>query len=389
MIKLFKLNGWIILKTLIKQIKSKPVMTTFLMLCLIITCLAVSIISSIIDRQELLKREENIGFSYNTLSQIFIAPTNGFNKPGEPAKSLKNLEKNEYYQKYESCLITSFQKDKLTVPIAVVKVNFNYFDKLSVLKVLDTSDMKNSVAIGVKLYDQLGKPKTIRIFNREYKISHILGSNMDSTAFDQFIVLNYKILSSQDKEAFTIGGSSGLVNIIKFFNTNNSDSLNSKIVISFTGPHNECAVGKTDFDAGLTTVEGTQAELKEAYDKQISNKNFLIIIGICNIVIVSAFWIVDRTKEIAIRKAFGANKMQISLMIFKELLILSIFASLIAIILQYIFMPIAGKYFDFAGTPSPKNIVLVSIAAFIVTIISTVIPVRNALHMEISECLKD
>lgn len=362
-------------------------MTAFLMICLIITCLAVSIISSIIDRQEILKREENIGFSYNTLSQIYICPTNVFNKPGQPDKSLKDLEKNKYYQEYESCLLTSFKKDKLTVPIAVIKVNFNYFDKLSVLKVLDISDMKNSVAMGVKLYEQLGEPKTIKIFNREYKISHILGSNKDSTAFDQFIVLNFKILSSQDKEAFAIGDFNSL-NIIKFFNTNNSDSLNNKIVISFTGPHGECGIGKMDFDAGITTRDGTQTELKEAYDNQISNKKFLIIIGICNIVIVSAFWIEDRKKEIAIRKAFGANRKQISLMIFKELLILSIFASLIAIILQYIFMPIAGKYFDLSGTPSPKNIVLVSIAAFIVTIISTVIPVRSALHMEISECLK-
>lgn len=331
-------------------------------------------------------KEANIGYSYSKISEYDISPTSTNFADSKGPKSLKNLSENEYFKKYETCFLKGSQSEK-DISIAIVNVKFNYINKLSVLSVLDNSDMKNSVAMGINLYNTLGKPKTIKILNREYKVSHILGSKIDHTAFDDFVVLNYKILKEQDKENFIISDGS---NILKFLNINNSSSLNNKITISFNGPNNECQYGKTDF-AVQNSSSGIQLDVKKAYEDQkdsISNKNLLIIIGICNIIIVSTFWIVDRRKEIAIRKAFGASKKSITFMLFKELFTLAILSSIISVILQYIFITIGGKFFNYNVKPSFINLMAVSVSAFFVSIIAAIIPVRNALHMEISKCLK-
>lgn len=280
------------------------------------------------------------------------------------------------------------QNDKYTFTLALVNTKFNYLDKMFVLKTMDTSDMNNSIAIGVKTYDRLGHPKTIKIFNRSYKISHILGSNTEKTAFDDFVVLNNKILSEQDKEDFKIPAASVF---LKFFNAGSSDTAANKIILSYNGSltknkldiKSTFIVNKFDFKQ---SSEATEAYFNE--EDNIANKNLLIIIGICNIVIVSTFWILDRKKEIAIRKAFGTDKIRIALMIFKEILFLSVFSGILTIILQFIFMNIGGKLLNLNIKPSLTNLIAVSGAAFIIAIIASIIPTINALRIQISECLK-
>lgn len=375
------------MKTLLKQIKTRPLITIFLMICLIVASLSVSIINSIIDKQQQLMREGNIGYSYSKTLEYLTTPNNHFENSG-PLKTLADLNKNEYYKKYETMFYTPVTQDNLDILVVIVNVKFNYFDKLSVLRVLDTSDMKNSVAIGADLYEKLGSPKTIKIFNREYRISHILGSKTDVTPFKDAVVLNYKILSKTDRNDVVLND---INNIVKFLNVKNVSSEDKKIITSFNGANDEATVGKTDFYITKNGNDEKQLDIKKAYEMQkgnISDKAMLFIIGISNIIIVSTFWIIDRRKEIAIRKAFGSNKMQITLMIFKELFILAITSSIISIILQYLFMSIGGKYFDFNITPSFINLIVVSIAAFVVSIIATIIPAKNALDMEISQCLK-
>lgn len=354
-------------------------MTIFLMACLIISSLSISIINSIIDKEELKIKEGNIGYSYSKIINYALWPLN-------KDITVKNLDKNDYYKRYESLLSTQIVIDGVDAPMAIVKANFNYLDKLTVLSVIDASDMKNSVAMGNKLYEKLGKPKKIKIFNRQYKVSHILGEKNGYTDFEDYIVMNYKILSAEDKESFILADN----NMIKFLNINSSSSMQNKILASFNGVNSKSETNKTDFKV-QNTEEGTQMDIKKAYERQrdsISNKTLLIIIGLCNIIIVSTFWIIDRRKEIAIRKAFGANRMQITLMIFKELFILAIAASTVSIILQYIFMFLGGYYFDVNLKPTIMNVIVVSISAFIVSIITAIIPVKNALDMEISQCLK-
>lgn len=360
------------------------------MLCLIISSLSISIINSIIDKQELLMREENIGYNYSNILDYYLTPLD-FTKSNS-AKSLLDIAENKCFKNSESLFLTSFIKDKndkkSNIKVAIINVKFNYFNNLSVMSKLDTSDMKNSVAIGINLYNKLGKPKNIQIFNKEYKISHILGLNTTNTPFDDCVLLDFRVLNNDDKKAFELPQD----NELKFLNLKNSAANDNPIIISFNGAHNEASLGKTDFQV-IRTGDNGQTELKKAYQLQrsgISNKIMLMVIGICNIVIVSTFWIIDRKKEIAIRKAFGTNKLQLIMMIFIELFILAFASSIIAIILQYMFIAIGGQYFnfDFNIMPSITNLITVSIAAFIISIIAAIIPVKNAVDMEISQCLK-
>lgn len=375
------------MKTLLKQFKVRPLITTFLMLCLILSTLSVSIINSIISKEEQSMREENFGINYSKTLNYIISPNNHSAYSNTP-KSIADLIKNKYWKKYETSFKVQSTVDTMDFTVDIANVKYNYLDKISVLKVLDTSDMKNSVAMGMILYEKLGRPKTINISKREYKISHILGSRIDSTPFEDDVVLNYKILNEKDKENILLDEN---VSTITFLNVKNANKENQNIKVSFNGAHDEGNELKTDFQICKAGDEDNQNELKRAYEMQkynLSNKSMLLIIGMCNIVIVSTFWIIDRKKEIAIRKAFGANKKQISFLIFKELFILAFTSSIIAIILQCLFKAIGGKFFDFGLKPSVSDLIIVCIGAFIISVISSIIPVRNALKMEISQCLK-
>lgn len=154
------------MKSLMKQFSARPLVTFFLMLCLIITSLSVSIISSVIDKEKVRIKERNLGFEYDNVLNYAFYPEK---------KTLKDLDENSAYKKYESCLSTRLSLDKGFFTILIVKGNFDYIKKMSVSEVLDKKDMNNSVAIGVKLYEKLKKPKTINILGKPYKVSHVIG----------------------------------------------------------------------------------------------------------------------------------------------------------------------------------------------------------------------
>lgn len=360
------------MNSILKQFKIRPLITTFLMLSFIVTSLSLSLLNSIMYKEELKMKEANLGYEYKqTLDYVLFTQ---YNK-----KSLSDLDKNEYYKKNESILSTIVQIGRETCTICIAKVNYNYFDKLTILKTLVSKQNKNSVAVGNVLYKKLGSPKTIKIFNKNYTVSHILGEKNGHTDFDDCILLNYNNMTEEDKKSFTFFSD----NMPKFLNIKNPDKERVKIEAAFKGWNKDFKIQIMNDDPKTT--------LKEAYERQsdsISNKILLIIIGICNILIISTFWVLDRRKELAIRKAFGDNKLIISKMIFKELLLLALVSAIIAIILQYLIVYIGGTYFDFNIKPSFINLIAVSLGAFIVSILSAVIPVRNALHIEISECLK-
>ena len=357
------------MKSLLKQFYTRPLVTFFLLICLIITSLSVSIISSMIDKEKMKMREDNIGFKYDAVLSYALFSDN---------RTLKDLDEISSYKNYESCFNTQISLEKGLVPISIIKVNFNYLNKLSVSKIIDEKDMKNSIAVGVKLYEKLGKPNTINIFKKTYKVSHVVGMKNEKTSFESSIIMNYSTLNEEDKKSFVLNDLGNL----KLFGIKNKEEEGDKIENSFHG--------KSGFEIQNTEITNP-SETKTAYKKQkdsIIAQILLIVIGLCNILIVSTFWVIDRMKEIAIRKAFGSDKKHITLLIFKELFLLSIAASFIAIIIQRLLTFLGGKYFNFSLNPSITNLIVVSCCSFVISIAAAVIPVKRALRMEISQCLK-
>jgi len=322
-----------------------------------------------IDKEKMKMREGNIGFKYDAVLSYALFSEN---------RTLKDLDEISSYENYQSCFNTQISLEKGIVPISIVKVDFNYLNKLLVSEVIDEKDMDNSIAIGVKLYEKLGKPKTINIFNKTYKISHVVGAKNEKTYFENSIIMSYRNLTEDDKKSFVLNQLGNL----KVFGIKNSEDEGNGV--------ENCFQDKVGFKVQNTEITNP-SETKTAYKKQkdsIIAQVLLIVIGLCNILIVSTFWVIDRMKEIAIRKAFGSDKKHITFLIFKELFLLSIFASFIAIIVQRLLTFLGSRYFDFSLKPSITNLIVVSSCSFVISIIAAVIPVKRALKMEISQCLK-
>jgi len=357
------------MKSLLKQFYTRPLVTLFLMLCLVITSLSISIISSVIDKEKVKIKAANFGLEYDNVLNYAFTPRN---------KTLKDLDEVSVYKKYESCLSTRVSLDKGIFTIYVVKGSFDYINKIPVSEVIDEKDINNSIAMGVKLYEKLGKPKTINILGKSYKVSHVIGIKNEKTNYEECILMSYKILREEDKIAFKLSE----LSVLKFLGIKN--------------PKEEGKVIESSFEKKggykLQNINDTgDGEAKAAYKNKselIIAQFLLIAIGVCNVMIVSTFWIMDRMKEIAIRKAFGSNKKHISLLIFKELFLLSLVASFIAVIIQIVLIFLAKRYFDFIINPSITNLIVVCFYSFVISIIASIIPVYRALKMEVAQCLK-
>jgi putative ABC transport system permease protein len=113
-------------------------------------------------------------------------------------------------------------------------------------------------------------------------------------------------------------------------------------------------------------------------------------IGIMNIMLVS---VTERTKEIGLRKAVGARKMDILIQFLTESILLSLFGGIIGIIFGWIISAVVGKIAAASGTPfSPAvgldAILLATIFSTAVGLFFGIYPANRAANLEPVEALR-
>ena len=251
----------------------------------------------------------------------------------------------------------------------------------------DVGKRAKVVVIGPKIADKLfgdkdlALGKTIRIENTGFRVIGILkpkgGGGFGAPDFDSFVYIPYKTgyMFNPDKKFFAIyikARDSSFIPIIK---------KEAEQILGRRYDENNFSVIKQD--EILNTVSSI-------FD--ILNMVLILIgaisllvggIGIMNIMYVS---VTERTREIGIRRALGAQKKDILWQFLTESVILSIFGGLIGLLISFGMVLFAQRFFP-AYIDSESVIVALGISSLI-GIIFGVFPARKAAKLSPIEAIR-
>lgn len=220
----------------------------------------------------------------------------------------------------------------------------------------------------------------ITINGSRYKVVGIMDNNI-SPAFSANLVTFYECLSDDMKQKIL-----------------NSPHLDLMIESDSEDVYPVCKQIKANIlkRDPQAVIEGYKVDYKEqqaeAAKRQLAqspvNIYFLIyFFAIINCIIVSEFWIEQRKREIAIRKAFGMSNLQIIGMLFREMLGISCFAAILCVFLQIIFSKLIGNVFNIYIGASFGD-VLIMIAMIVVTSLAVIlVPVYKIVNMSPSQAV--
>ncbi len=115
----------------------------------------------------------------------------------------------------------------------------------------------------------------------------------------------------------------------------------------------------------------------------------LIIIGITTIISISYFWINNQSKDIAIKKAFGAKKIHLILDTYKELVSMCILSGIMAYIISYFIKISTISLTKVSISVNLKEISYFFISMLFLSILTAVIPILGTSKVQIIEALKE
>lgn len=213
------------------------------------------------------------------------------------------------------------------------------FDRMNVTIYLSDNwdfrweNLKNSIIIGNTIneftIEENGK-KHLELNGQKYEIYAETSSNAIE---DNTILLNWMNLSDSYKE-----------NILKIINNRDSSYENCYITImndeSLTKGTDELIniMGnnfiETDMDSSLNYLQSFRNKML------LSVMGILIFFTILCCITVSCLWIARREKEILIRRAFGFNILQITILMIKEMCRIMIFSVFLSILLEVTYIKI-------------------------------------------------
>jgi len=251
----------------------------------------------------------------------------------------------------------------------------------------DNSKRSKVVVLGPKLADKLfgdeshAIGRTIQLENQTYRVKGVLkpkgGGGFGGPDFDSFIYAPYKstISFNPRKTFFTL--------LIKAEDGTNLDKLRTSLQNALERRYNEDEFSIIKQTEILNAITSIFAVLNSVL--VLIGAISLIVggIGIMNIMYVT---VVERTREIGIRRAIGATKRQILLQFLTESVLLSLSGGVAGIIVSYLVTLAIRSVF-----PAEINIMSVIIAFGVSTLIGIgfgVFPARAAAELSPIEAIR-
>jgi len=244
----------------------------------------------------------------------------------------------------------------------------------------DTDKRSKIVVIGKKISDKLFNApeeaigKNIKIDNQSYKIIGVLeskgGGGLGGPDFDSYMYIPYTAgISFNPNKEF-------LYFYIEVMSEQDIPEAKKMIEEAFLKRYNEDDFSIVEQKEILNAVTSIFAVLNNILVMIGAISLIVGGIGIMNIMYVS---VVERTKEIGIRRAIGATKKDILLQFLTESILLSLLGGTCGILLSYMLTLLINKYFPAQMTA--MSVMLALGVSTIVGVVFGVFPARKAARL--------
>jgi len=360
----------IIIKTLIVQLKSRKLLTSSLIFALTVTLIFLSsLYSSIIYNQQIFEIQNN-NYSPEQMINYFINPNNLNNY-----KTYK-IDRDSFM---ELCSKADIRVDfGYSFGNVINKVQI-YYSKTKEPRVALYDDgiikkAKNNYAYpGIDLRDEF--KKYVEISGVKYDLGEAAGVKNKTTTFNDSISIYTKDAEKVFQSLNKVSGDYPIM--LNLYNENINNSIK------------EC-VGKAFREEYFQVQEVTRKDSKYDAIKAQNSKEMiiLIIVGLLSVITISTFWIIDRHKEISIKRAFGARNMHIVFEIYKELLIICIFCGVLSVIINWVIYRFSNIFNSLQVKFSFANILVCIAGIIMISIVTSVLPIYKALREEIISGLR-
>lgn len=239
-----------------------------------------------------------------------------------------------------------------------------------------------NIAKSLFVDSKLNSDCIISINNQSFKVIGIIGRTQRNTQWDSAVYIPMKSLpdiienQNSDQLSLLLKKNPGDPFKVAQYIESTFKKIDSELSVNYEYTSTEQASNNQIWSnsIGVATISG-----------------IILLVAIINVANLSLFWILDRRREIAIRKAIGATDKVIIKGIILELVLIAIVSAGIAILIQSImqiflreFLPSVGGYLKV----SLSNIIISSIISVLCGLITSIIPVRSMLKMKTIETLR-
>ncbi|MBC8060653.1 MAG: FtsX-like permease family protein [Clostridiaceae bacterium] len=148
-----------------------------------------------------------------------------------------------------------------------------------------------------------------------------------------------------------------------------------------------------DFENQFKGIKATKISIDEGYNGMSSTINVLMVsslvfvVSIVNIFAMTLFWIIDRRKEIAVRKVLGFTNGDVIKQILKEMLVISTLAMLLSFLLQCLLNIIINNVLKMDMTIKTNNLIISFTVIITSVLVTSIIPVKVILKIKLTEML--
>lgn len=232
---------------------------------------------------------------------------------------------------------------------------------------------ERTAVIGKGLIDYItydNGEKYYYIKNNYYKVLGILGDEKRETAYDDEVFVNLDSIIGDDK--FNLKG--------KYILDagNKSRDVVDQIKEKYKGSSVEIE------DINNTSNRSIMKRLKDDYSSIVIHIIKVLFILILSILLVTNFWIRDKSKEIGIRRVLGATKLNVSIRILSELILINISSFLLGYFLYLVSSFFKDGYFHFYFI----SMLFVFLITLFTGLIAAIIPIYKASKMQPSEIMR-
>jgi putative ABC transport system permease protein len=248
------------------------------------------------------------------------------------------------------------------------------------------------------MLEHIGKNTNLLLEGEKFNVIGLAGRKNRNTQWDNIVYIPFgelpeKIKSNFD-ERLNSGANTGTNSISRNMtlllrkNTNENlllkDLLNDSFMQSTNG-NKSIGINYSD------TPEKDNSMLLNSIIITVLFSGVILIVATINVVNLSIFWVLDRRKEITIKKVVGATDSTIIKTVVFQMVLIAFVSAIAAILIQYMISIVVFKFIHIEGITvevSWYNWVLSIGVSIICGLVSSISPIKATLKMQPSEALR-